>query len=84
MNYLELSQAISTQRKSAGLSQRALAEMTGISRATISAFENGRAPDLGIRKLILIARCLQLELTLRDQSPFPTYEELRDEFSGTR
>jgi transcriptional regulator with XRE-family HTH domain len=40
------------------LSQRQLAELTGISQATISAIENGRV-NLGVERAKVLARALQ-------------------------
>jgi transcriptional regulator with XRE-family HTH domain len=56
-----------------------MADHLGISRATINALENGRSGDIGIRKVMKILDYLGKELTVRDKSPFPTLEELRDE-----
>ncbi|MDS1309518.1 helix-turn-helix domain-containing protein [Marinobacter xiaoshiensis] len=56
-----------------------MAEHLGMSRATINALENGRSGDIGIRKVMKILDYLGKELNIRDKSPFPTFEELRDE-----
>jgi hypothetical protein len=49
----------------------------GFSRATISALEKGRAGDDGVRKVMKILDYLGYEVVVREQSPFPTLEELR-------
>lgn len=55
-----------------------MAKHLGISRATLNAFENHRAADIGLRKVILMLDYLGYEFNLREKSPFPTFEELRD------
>nr|WP_264754807.1 helix-turn-helix transcriptional regulator [Marinobacter sp. LV10R510-11A] len=61
------------------MSQQKMAEHLGISRATINALENGRSGDIGIKKVMKVLDYLGKELAIRDKSPFPTFEELRDE-----
>lgn len=78
MDYLELGQQVALLRKEKKLSQQTLADYTGLSRATINALENGRPGDVGIRKLIKVLDLLGYEICLREKSPFPTFEELRD------
>ena len=50
-----------------------------ISRATISSLENANSSDVGIRKVLQILDYLGFELTCKEKSPFPSFEELRDE-----
>lgn len=78
MDFIKLGQAAQALRKEKGISQQLMAQHLGISRATLSAFENGHAGDLGLRKAIQIFDYLGQELRLRNKSPFPTFEELRD------
>ncbi|MDO6823330.1 helix-turn-helix transcriptional regulator [Marinobacter sp. 1_MG-2023] len=78
MDLQTLGKAISTLRQQNGVSQLKMAEHLGISRATINALENGRSGDVGIRKVMAILDYLGKELAIRDKSPFPTLEELRD------
>lgn len=79
MDLQTLGKAVSTLRQQNGVSQLKMAEHLGISRATINALENGRSGDIGIRKVMTILDYLGKELVIRDKSPFPTLEELRDE-----
>jgi transcriptional regulator with XRE-family HTH domain len=65
-------------RKAKKVSQEQLARDLGISRATISALENGTSSDVGIKKTLRILDYLGYELTCKEKSPFPTFEELRD------
>ena len=78
MDFIELGQAVKNLRKERGVTQHLVAQHLGMSRATLSAFENGRAGDIGLRKAIQIFDYLGRELRLREKSPFPTFEELRD------
>ena len=79
MDFQTLGKTIATLRHQKGVSQLKMAEHLGISRATINALENGRSGDIGIRKVMTILDYLGKELVIRDKSPFPTLEELRDE-----
>ena len=79
MDLQELGQKIAQHRRDEKVSQQQLAHDVGISRATINALENNRAGDVGIRKIIKLLDYFGKELHIRDKSPFPTFEELRDE-----
>lgn len=79
MDFQTLGHDISLYRQQQGVSQQRMAGHLGISRATINALENGRSGDVGIRKIMKILDYLGKELAIRDKSPFPTLEELRDE-----
>lgn len=78
MDFQTLGKEVQRLRNEQGVSQQLMAENLAISRATINSFENGRSGDIGIRKVMKILDYLGMELTLRDRSPFPTFEELRD------
>jgi transcriptional regulator with XRE-family HTH domain len=78
MDIHEIGKTIQNLRNEQGVSQRTMSEHLAISRATINGLENGRAGDVGIRKVMKILDYLGMELTVRDKSPFPTFEELRD------
>lgn len=79
MDYQALGHTIASLRQQHGTSQQKMAEHLGISRATINALENGRSGDIGIKKVMKVLDYLGKELAIRDKSPFPTLEELRDE-----
>jgi len=79
MDFQTLGHEITAFRQQQGVSQQQMADHLGISRATINALENGRSGDIGIRKVMKILDYLGKELAIRDKSPFPTLEELRDE-----
>jgi len=79
MDYQEFGKKLAFLRKEQKISQEQLSKDLGISRATISAFENGRSPDVGLKKILQIIDSLGYELTLKEKAPFPTFEELLDE-----
>lgn len=70
---------IKTLRKSKKISQSKLANELNISRATVSSLENGTSSDVGIKKVLQILDYLGYELACKEKSPFPTFEELKDE-----
>ena len=71
---------IARKRKTLGMSQSALAQAAGISRATLGALENGRSGELGFSKVANILAALGLELKVQEASPRrPTLDELLEE-----
>ena len=78
MDFKEFGAHIAQLRKSKKVSQQQLSNDLGISRATISSLENGTNSDVGIKKILQILDYLGYELTSKEKSPFPTFEELRD------
>lgn len=78
MDYYELGQELRRLRQEQGVTQQLMAEHLHISRATLNAFETGRAGDIGLKKVLAMFNYLGKEISLRDKSPFPTFEELRD------
>jgi len=79
MNMVELGEAIRSRRKSIGLTQQEVASPNGMSRVTLSNFENGKLPELGVRKVIAICATLGLEVVVKEASPRPTLRELMAE-----
>ena len=79
MDLREFGAYIAHLRKTKKVSQEQLSRDLGISRATISSLENGTSSDVGIKKILHILEHLGNELTCKEKSPFPTFEELRDE-----
>jgi transcriptional regulator with XRE-family HTH domain len=65
MQLLEAGRLIRERRQELGLSQRRLAKLAGVSRATINQVENGSISDLGISKLTSIFRLLGLEISTK-------------------
>ena len=80
MSLGKLGKSISDARREQGLRQIDLATKSGLSRATIDALENGRAPDIGVSKLSRILGVLGSELSTRPATnERPTLDELMEE-----
>ena len=77
--FYEIGQNIRTERKRRKLTQGQLAELLGMSRATISQIENGTVQDIGFRKVLRILEVLGLELKVRPAGSPPTLDELQQE-----
>jgi transcriptional regulator with XRE-family HTH domain len=65
MQLAEVGIAVRRRREALGLSQKALAGLAGLSRATINQLEGGTLRDLGIAKLGRLLGLLGLDLTTR-------------------
>ncbi len=78
MDFKEFGKKVATLRKEQNISQELLAKDIGISRATLSSFENGRGVDIGFKKVLQIVDYLGYGVDLKERTPFPTFEELRD------
>lgn len=79
MDVREFGAYMAQLRKEKKVSQEQLSRDLSISRATISSLENGTSSDVGIKKILQILDYLGYELTCKEKSPFPTFEELREE-----
>jgi len=79
MTLAEIGQQLREARKAHQLSQGELAGSLGMSRATISAIENGTIGEIGVRKLMALATALGLELVLETRRDRPTLQQLREE-----
>ncbi|MCP4970115.1 MAG: helix-turn-helix transcriptional regulator [Arcobacter sp.] len=76
MNFIELGKKISYLRKQKKISQQQLSHDLNISRATISSFENGNHVDIGLKKVIQILDYLGFEISIKEKSPFPIFEDI--------
>lgn len=79
MQLIDLGPIFKEARRRAKLSQTDLAAPLGISRATISALENGRCVEIGFAKLAALFDCLGLDLTVVPRRSRPTIDDLRNE-----
>ena len=79
MDFKEFGLEIAKLRKAKNISQSELCKDLHISRATLSSFENGGSVDIGFKKVLQIADYLGYELSMREKSDFPVFEELLDE-----
>jgi HTH-type transcriptional regulator / antitoxin HipB len=66
-------------RRTAGRTQADLAASLGMSRATISAIENGTIQEIGVRKLAALCAAIGLDIHVGPQHRRPTLQELRAE-----
>jgi HTH-type transcriptional regulator/antitoxin HipB len=66
-------------RRTAGRTQADLAASLGMSRATISAIENGTIQEIGVRKLAALCAAIGLDIHVGPQRGRPTLQELRAE-----
>jgi transcriptional regulator with XRE-family HTH domain len=64
-----------------GVTQDQTAAAAGLSRKTVSDFENG-ASRIALGNLQRLLRTVGLELTAREASARPTLDELSDRYSG--
>ena len=76
MDFVEIGQYIAKNRKNQNISQEQMATDINISRATLSNFENGKASDIGLKKVLLIVDYLGLQIELKPKSRFPIFEEV--------
>lgn len=65
----ELSQAVRTRRREMGLSQKELASLSGLSRATVVQVERGTIKDLGLNRTVAMLHALGLGLTITQAHP---------------
>lgn len=79
MDYQALSVYCQRLRQESNKTQQAVAEDIGISRATLNAFETGRATDIGLRKLLKLLDYYGYEVTVQPKSALPTLEMLLNE-----
>jgi transcriptional regulator with XRE-family HTH domain len=66
MNLLEIGKIILINRKSLGLTQKALAERARISRYTLVKLENGQASDIQFKTLTAILSELRLTIDVME------------------
>ena len=69
MDIDSIGQALRLARKQRRLTQAAVSELVGMSRATLSGIENGTVTEIGIRKVMALCSVLGLELTVQVMSP---------------
>ncbi len=77
MHFKTVGVTIRAARRAAGRTQGELAESLGMSRATISAIENGTIQEIGVRKFAALCAALGLDVHVGPQRQRPTLQELR-------
>ncbi len=77
LDLFDIGAEVARRRRELRLTQPALAQRAGVSRATIAALEGGRLRELGFNKVVMILACLGLDLRIATANHRrPTYEEL--------
>ena len=75
-----IARLIIERRKAIGLNQEDVADKLGISRQTVSSFENGKARNIGF--IVMLKMCLLLNVDIFNEAPAEyndwRYEELRE------
>jgi HTH-type transcriptional regulator / antitoxin HipB len=84
MDMQEIGALLRGARKAGGQSQEELAKPLGMSRATISAIENGTVGEIGVRKLMALCAALGLSIQVSAPQKRPTLFELREENRGLK
>jgi len=84
MNMHQIGALLRRARKASGRSQAELAKPLGMSRATISAIENGTVGEIGVRKLMALCAALGLSIQVSALEKRPTLFELREENRGLK
>ena len=79
MDIQEIGQKLREARKSLKRTQTEIAAPLGMSRATVSAIENGTVSEIGVRKLMAMCASLGLALSVAPRGQRPTFIELREE-----
>lgn len=79
MDLREIGESIRLARKTSRRTQSDVAAPLGMSRATVSALENGTLNEIGVRKLVALCTSLGLELTVGPRGHRPTLTDLREE-----
>jgi HTH-type transcriptional regulator/antitoxin HipB len=79
MHFKTIGTTIREARRTARRTQADLAASLGMSRATISAIENGTIQEIGVRKLAALCAAIGLDIHVGPQRRRPTLHELRAE-----
>lgn len=72
---LELSAAVRTRRADMGLTQKALATLSGLSRATVNQLEKGTIKDLSLTRAARMLDVLGLSVAIATPRPRPASNE---------
>jgi transcriptional regulator with XRE-family HTH domain len=77
MDLLELGELIKKTRQAQKLTQGELVRRSGLSRARLDALENGRAAEVGFKKLLRVMHTLGLDLRVTQLNDSrPTLDDL--------
>jgi HTH-type transcriptional regulator/antitoxin HipB len=84
MNLQQIGSVLREARTASGQSQQDLAKPLGMSRATVSAIENGTVSEIGVRKFMALCAALGLSIHVSAPEKRPTLFELREENRGVK
>ena len=62
LDIIDLGEMVKQARRERGYTQRVLSEITGVSRARVEAFENGRAPEIAFASVLRMMNAVGLGL----------------------
>ena len=79
MNLSEIGALLRRARREQRRTQAELARELGMSRATLSALERGRCPEIGVRRLTALLEAVGLDLYAAPRKTRPTLDDLREE-----
>ena len=79
MDLSEIGALFRRARREQHRTQAGLARELGMSRATLSALEGGRCPEIGVRKLSALLQAVGLDLYAAPRRARPTLDDLREE-----
>lgn len=79
MDLSEIGALFRAARREQRQTQADLARELGMSRATLSALESGRCPEIGVRKLAALLQAVGLDLYVAPRKRRPTLDDLREE-----
>ncbi len=77
MHLKTMGATIREARRTARRTQADLAASLGMSRATISAIENGTIQEIGVRRLAALCAAIGLDIHVGPQRSRPTLQQLR-------
>lgn len=80
----DAARVVREQREREGLTQRQLAERTGLSESSISKFERGEAPDYPLRRVQRLLRALGIRLEALPALPSPDLVDVLEEVKAGR
>lgn len=81
----DLGNEIKNARKQRKLTREKLAELSGVSRARIEAFENGRVSDMGFKGVLTLMNIVGLDFRLTTfNNKRPTLEDIMEEDDAAR
>lgn len=76
MEIRELGRALAKLRKEQRVTQEEMCAYMGVSRVTLSLFENGKKTSLSLSKLGVMLDRLGLELEIKEKGALPTLDEM--------